>query len=32
MMEKNQSIGKGHAKWLGGPGCGPQAACCAFLF
>ena len=28
MMGKNQSVGKGHTKWLGGPGCGPWAACC----
>jgi len=21
-MGKNQSVGKGHTKWLGGPGCG----------
>jgi len=32
MMEKNQSVGKGHTKWLGGPGCGPRAACCTRLF
>ena len=24
-MGKNQSVGKGHTKWLGGPGCGPRA-------
>ena len=27
-MGKNQSVGKGHTKWPGGPGCGPRAACC----
>jgi len=32
MMGKNQSVGKGHTKWLGGPGCGPRAACCTPLF
>jgi len=26
-----QSVGKGHTKWLGGPGCGPRAACCTPL-
>jgi len=26
MMGKNQSVGKGHTKWLGGPGCGPPVA------
>ena len=31
MMGKNQSVGEGHAKWLGEPGCGPQAACCTHL-
>jgi len=30
-MGKNQSVGKGQTKWLGGPGCGPQAACCTHL-
>jgi len=25
MMGKNQSVGKGHTKWLGGPDCGPRA-------
>jgi len=28
---KNQSVGKGHTKCLGGPGCGPRAACCTPL-
>ena len=31
MMGKNQSVGKGHTKWLGGPSCGPWAACCTPL-
>jgi len=31
MMRKNQSVGKGHTKWLGEPGCGPRAACCTPL-
>jgi len=31
MMGKNQSVGKGHTKWLGGSGCGPRAACCTSL-
>jgi len=31
MMGKNQSVGKGHTKWLGGPGCSPRAACCTPL-
>jgi len=30
-MGKNQSVGKGHTKWLGGAGCGPRAACCTSL-
>jgi len=30
MMGKNQSVGKGHTEWLGGPG-GPRAACCTPL-
>jgi len=25
MMGKNQSVGKGHTKWLGGLGCGPRS-------
>ena len=28
----NQSVGKGHTKWLRGPGCGPRATCCTPLF
>jgi len=28
MTGKNQSVGKGLTKWLGGPGCRPRAACC----
>jgi len=32
MVGKNQSVGKGHTKWLGGPGCGPRAAYCTPLF
>jgi len=28
---ENQSVGKGNTKWLGGPGCGPWAACCTPL-
>jgi len=31
MMGKNQSVGNGRTKWLGGPGCGPWAACCTPL-
>jgi len=31
MMGKYQSVGKVHTKWLGGPGCGPRAACCTPL-
>jgi len=31
MMGKNQSVGKGNTKWLGGPCCGQRAACCAPL-
>ena len=30
-MGKNQSVGKSHTKWLGGPGCGPRVACCTPL-
>jgi len=34
MMGKNQSVGKGHTKWLGGPACGPPVAhpCARQLF
>jgi len=32
MVSKNQSVGKSHTKRLGGPGCGPRAACCTHLF
>jgi len=31
MMGKNQSVDKGHTKWLSGPGCGLRAACCTPL-
>jgi len=31
MMGKNQSVGKRHTKWLGGPGWGSRAACCTPL-
>jgi len=31
MMGKNQSVGKGQTKWLGGPSCGPRATCCSSL-
>jgi len=31
MVGKNQSVDKAHNKWLGGPSCGPRAACCTPL-
>jgi len=30
-MGKNQGVGKGHTKWLGGLDGGPRAACCTPL-